>query len=215
MANFQTHISGGILAGAATAVYASTQVGVNNPKIILLIAATGALGSLLPDIDSDSGTPVRFLFIGLAGVVAAIVFLDGLTYGPPDWWRLGMLPLLAYGGVHFVVADLFKKFTHHRGIFHSLPALLIATFGTFLLTWRYSLGMEERMLIAAAMGLGFLSHLVLDEIFAATNLSGKRIKVNHMFGTALKFRSRSDIATAVAYVVVAVFAYMSIMKIVQ
>lgn len=212
MANFQMHITAGIFAGIAAAGFASQQAGISDSQMLLLVSAIAAVGSLLPDIDSDSGTPLRILFGGLGVIAGGVALLGGLKSPESGVWELAVIPTLVYLAVHFVVAEIFKRFTKHRGIFHSFPALCIAAFSTFLLASTFDTSQYERMLLAGSMGLGYLSHLVLDEIFAATNLNGRRLKVNHMFGTALKFRSNSKLATSAAYVAAVILGYMSFLR---
>jgi hypothetical protein len=82
------------------------------------------LGGLMPDLDSDSGVPVRELFGVLAAVVPALMY-EALV-------REHHLPLeqalVVLAGVYllirYVLSGAFKRWTVHRGMFHSVPALL-------------------------------------------------------------------------------------------
>jgi membrane-bound metal-dependent hydrolase YbcI (DUF457 family) len=89
-----------------------------------------------------------------------------------------------YLAIRFGLSWLLKNYSHHRGMFHSLPAAAIAGQTTFL-----AFAAEEplrRYFVASAVVLGFLTHLVLDEIWSVKlGMFGPKFKKS--FGTALKF----------------------------
>lgn len=167
-----------------------------------LAAGLCTLGGLLPDIDSDSGVPVRELF-GAASTVVPILLYRRLR-------ALGLTVeqlLVILGGVYlfirYVLSHIFKRFTVHRGMFHSIPGLLIAVLSAYLLY--HSDDLTLRGYVAGAVGLGFLSHLVLDEIYSV-DFNGLRIRLNKYAGSALKFVSPSWTATAATYLILAALA---------
>ena len=83
----------------------------------------------------------------------------------------GVYLLIRYG-----ISELFKRYTVHRGMFHSIPAMLIAGLAVFLMTRTANKEPElllERLYLAGAVMLGFLSHLVLDEIYAVDFMGAK------------------------------------------
>ena len=84
------------------------------------------LGGMLPDLDSDSGRPVRELSI-LAGFIFPILLIPRLR-------RLGMSieqGFVIIIAVHFLIryglSALIRRTSVHRGMFHSLPGLAIAS----------------------------------------------------------------------------------------
>ena len=86
--------------------------------------------------------------------------------------------------LRFGLGPLLKKFTVHRGMFHSIPALIIAAMIAFLIC---DTGMTTvRFFKAGGVALGFFSHLLLDEIWSV-NLRGNGPMVKKSFGTAIKF----------------------------
>jgi membrane-bound metal-dependent hydrolase YbcI (DUF457 family) len=89
-----------------------------------------------------------------------------------------------YLAIRFGLTWLLKSYAHHRGMFHSLPAAAIAGQTAFL-----AFAAEEplrRYFVASAVVLGFLTHLVLDEIWSVKlGMFGPKFKKS--FGTALKF----------------------------
>jgi hypothetical protein len=168
----------------------------------LLAAGLTTLGGLLPDLDSDSGVPVRELFGAAAAVVPILLYhrlrAFGLTVEQTLVLLAGVYVLIRYG-----VSRLFKRFTVHRGMFHSVPALLVAGLGAYLLYHNPDFAL--RCYVAGAVMLGFLSHLVLDEIYSV-DFMGARLRLNKYAGSALKFASRSAAATAGTYLLLAALA---------
>lgn len=159
-------------------------------------AGVTAVGGLLPDLDSDSGVPVREMF----GLAAAIVPL--LAY---QRIRLGFTPdqtAVVLGGIYifirYFLSRIFKKYTVHRGMFHSIPAMLIA--GLALFQIYHNSDEQIRYYVAGGVMIGFFSHLVLDEIYSV-DFTGARLKLNKFAGSAIKFWSPSWPATAVCYAI--------------
>ncbi len=195
MANFRGHITTsallGVAYGAAGVWYAQLDWG-----SVLLAGGLTALGGMLPDLDSDSGVPVREM-AGLAGAAAPFVLLRRVRHlGLTAEQEVVMLACV-YLLVRYGVAELFKRCTVHRGMFHSLPAMLIAGLLVFLLF--QDQGGMLRLYIAGGVMLGFLSHLVLDEL-CAVDLMGLRPRLNRYAGSALKLASASWPATLLTYV---------------
>lgn len=184
MANFQTHITTSSVLGVAYGV-----VGVVLGVPITSAVIGGGLCSLagmLPDLDSGSGIPVRET-TNLAAAIAPILLLDRFTT-----MGLGHEEMVvAAGGVYllirFVVARAFKNYTVHRGMWHSVPAAFIAAAIGFMLCSCNSNYLQWYK--AIAVFLGFMSHLVLDELNSLEVRRG-RLRIKKSFGTAIKFWSR-------------------------
>jgi len=165
-----------------------------------------ALSGLLPDLDSDSGMPVRTLF-NMAGVIIPILMLRRLLcMGIPAGQVVATL-IGAYLLIRYVVAGIFKKVTVHRGMFHSVPAMLIAGLGVFLMY--HAPQIIDRYYIACGTMLGFFSHLLLDEL-CSVNIDGAKVRLNHFAGTALKLTSPSLAATLLTYCLLAGLAYLAV-----
>lgn len=154
-----------------------------------------AIGGLLPDLDSDSGVPVRELF-GLAATASPVLALGRLQESGFTAEQIMVLLAGMYLFVRYGVSSIFKQRTVHRGMFHSIPALLIAGFGVFLIYNNPDL--RTRLFIAGGMMIGFLSHLVLDEI-CAVDFNGFILRGNKYAGSALKCFSESWLANAITY----------------
>lgn len=110
--------------------------------------------------------------------------------------------------IRFGLRKLFRKFTVHRGMFHSVPVMFI--FGLVVyLTGAQNQTVEaegvnqdmrhfHRAVLGVAAGIGVLTHLVLDEIWAV-NWEGLSIQLNNFAGSAVKFWSSSLVATILTY----------------
>jgi hypothetical protein len=205
MASYRGHLTFstglGITYGAAAVWYCGFDI-----WSAALGAVLTAVSGLLPDLDSDSGVPVRWLF-GLAGIAVPLLLLRKLIY--LDWPPGQMVLFLGglYVLIHYVLAGLFKRVTVHRGMFHSIPAMLIAGAVVFLLY--HDPRLVVRYYLAAGTMLGFLSHLVLDEL-CSVNLVGVKLHLNKFAGSALKLKSPSLSATLTTYVLLGCLAYQAL-----
>jgi membrane-bound metal-dependent hydrolase YbcI (DUF457 family) len=110
-----------------------------------------------------------------------------------------------YLAIRFGVAWLFRRLTVHRGMFHSLPAALIAAELVFLAD--NGPDTPGRMTLAVGVFLGFLSHLVLDELYSV-DTRGLKVRLNKAAGSALKLASRSASATLVTWSLLAGLTYL-------
>jgi membrane-bound metal-dependent hydrolase YbcI (DUF457 family) len=151
---------------------------------------------MLPDIDSDSGIPLRETMSFAAAVIPTLLldrFMDlGLSYE-----QVVMATGATYLFVRFAVTRLIARYTVHRGMFHSIPALLIFTGLAFLICGPAS-NLQLRYFKSGGVFLGVLSHLLLDEIFAVEWIGG-RWRFKKSFGTALKLWGKSAWANLSAY----------------
>jgi hypothetical protein len=142
---------------------------------------------MLPDIDSDTGVPLRETMAFSAAIVPmmlvsrlqALCAANGLGHDAVVLAAVAMYLLVRFG-----VTNMIRKFTVHRGMFHSIPAMLIFVGLAFLVSGGASL--EARYYKAGGVMGGFMSHLVLDEIYAI-DFAGGRWRLKKSFGTAIKF----------------------------
>jgi hypothetical protein len=89
-------------------------------------------------------------------------------------------------------------------LFHSIPALAIVGLGMFLIY--PSDNVRLRLFLSGAVVIGFLSHLILDEIYSV-DFMGARLRLNKYAGSALKLVSKSWTATLTTYLVLALLAW--------
>lgn len=199
MANFRTHISFGLAAGILGVIVIFGAAISHAPGFLIAVFVAVTLGSVLPDIDSDSGIPFSVAFGTLTVVASALTFssvhkASGGSLIQDTVWAavVGLF-------VWFVVGTVFKRITHHRGMAHSIPAAVLAGLCTFFLASRYAFTDAESFILASGMVGGFLIHLILDEIYAAVNFHGTTHMPNKAFGTALKFLSHSKFVNLTIY----------------
>jgi membrane-bound metal-dependent hydrolase YbcI (DUF457 family) len=207
LANFKMHLAGAIVAGGASAGLALSLFGAEAAPTAGLSLIAGVLGGLLPDIDHDHAVPVRELFSLLAAVIPAAIMPLLLKQGIRAEWVI-LSYVIAYVLIRFVVSEFFKKLTVHRGIFHSIPFLLCAGEATALAL--YSLPVFTRLFVGAAVSLGALMHLLLDEIYAV-DFTGRHLKKS--FGTAIKLWAPSKVASVICYlslIVLTIFLWREI-----
>src|SRR5262249_51701010 len=175
---------------------------------VFLGAGLTALGGLLPDLDSDSSVPVRELF-GLAAMAAPFLLFERFKQSGMTTEQTLVILGAVYLFIRYVLSGLFKSLTVHRGMFHSIPAMLIAGLLVFLLYHSSdSPGTRIRLYLAGGVMIGFLSHLVLDEIYAV-DFMGIKIKRNKFAGSAVKLWSPSWPATLTTYLLLGVLGYLA------
>lgn len=203
MAGFRTHVSVAATLGVGYGFLLHKGIGCHWESGVLCATLT-AVGGMLPDLDSDTGRPVREIF-SLAAAVLPLVMMSRLhQMGLSSEGILACL-VLSYLFVRYGLAWFFGQLTVHRGMFHSIPAMLIAGLAVYLgyHTGNYHLRME----LAGGVMLGFLSHLLLDEIYSV-DFNGVRLKLKKSSGSALKLFSDSVPATVVCYTILGALLYV-------
>ena len=205
MASFRGHVAfasvlGGVYGGVGSVVFGFDW----GP--VFLGAGLTTIGGLMPDLDSDSGVPVRELF-SLAAVMTPLLLVRRLHHAGLTAEQILALMAAVYVLVRYGGAALFKRFTVHRGMFHSLPAMAVA--GLLIYLGDHRADPRVRLFLAGGVMLGYFSHLLLDEIYSVDLLGRKMIRLNKYAGTAVKFYSPSWIATLTCYSLLATLAYVA------
>jgi membrane-bound metal-dependent hydrolase YbcI (DUF457 family) len=204
MAGFRTHIT---FSGALGAVYGAAAVQpLGFPTDAALLAAgLTTVGGMLPDLDSDSGVPVREM-TGLAAAILPLLLVPRLMHAGMSKEAILATLLFSYIFIRYIAAGVFKRLTVHRGMFHSLPAMLIA--GLVVYLEYHSDSRALRVLLAGGVMVGFFSHLLLDEIYSV-DLQGVKVKLKSSAGTAVKLASPSWPATAACYGMLGALGYLA------
>src|SRR5438132_1688546 len=130
MAGFRTHITVSSALGIAYGGAAVQPLGFSTEAGILAAGVT-AVGGMLPDLDSDSGIPVREMF-GLAAAVVPLMLVPRLMHNGASKETILAMLLFGYIFIRYFVANVFKRFTVHRGMYHSIPAMLVAGLCVYL-----------------------------------------------------------------------------------
>lgn len=199
MASFRSHISLGIASGILGAIGLTTLAFSDALGFIAIVFVVAVLGSIMPDMDSDSGVPFHVTFGSFSLVAAALVGISLLHETPFVWERTLMWTVGTFGFVYLFVGYFFKRFTRHRGMAHSLPAAILAGLVTFFLAVHWTFSDMEAFILALAMMVGYVGHLILDEIYAAVNFHGTPFIPNKALGSALKFFSDDTLINLAVY----------------
>ncbi len=199
MANFNTHLSVAIAASASVALVA-VNINIMTITDAPWMIVFGAIGGMLPDIDSGNSTPIKLFFTTLA-LIALLTVVNVFKNGYQPYIVL-LMAGAAYIVVRYALLSLFDRFTSHRGIFHSILTatffcLLMVCIGCYLLHW----DILHSWLSGFFIGFGFIVHLLLDELYSV-DLSNKRMKKS--FGTALKLYSYNNKITSALMLAVTV-----------
>ena len=157
----------------------------------------GSIAGLLPDLDSDTGKPLTFLFQFMAILLPSIFFFKAARFGGNSPEFLICYFTLSYLFIYYLLGSLIKKMTIHRGMMHSLPfALLCGGLGYLLFI---SSGQKMAFISGIALFSGCLIHLVLDELNSFTLKYGFIPVLKKSSGTALKLKSKSFADTIFVY----------------
>ncbi len=202
MADFKTHLS---VAGTLSGVLAvgCLQTGLAEPKDALLFFTLGAVGGILPDIDSDHSIPVNILFSCLATLAAFFSVFSKI--GAYSIVESIILWVAVFVIVRYPVFELFKRSTVHRGVFHSLLAAVFFCFlSATLLHDVFALPSALAWLSSCFIVFGYLIHLLLDELYSV-DMMGIRLKKS--FGTALKPISFTYLKASIALIIATLALY--------
>ena len=207
MAGFKGHLAFGMVTGlvwCAIIVYLALLQPIFLPFIFLITV----FASFLPDLDSDGGTPLRMLLTTLSVVSGGYVGYFSLQNSLDN----GIITALLYGGgyalfVYYIIGGIFKKITVHRGMFHSIPAAVLSSLITLSILNIYIESVDLKLLFSLSVGIGYLCHLVLDELNSVVNLGGMPFVPNKSLGTALKFVSKNKLLNVILYSLITILIY--------
>lgn len=208
---FREHVAVGAILSMVVVVAVYFYALLTDPLLLMFLFAVTVVGSFLPDVDSDSGIPFYLVFgtMTLAATGVVLLYTLNSTYAA-DWRYLTGIPAAALFVFWFIVGGVVKKCTHHRGIFHSIPALAISGVGSFLVARYYGLDEQVAWIFGGAMAVGYLCHLLLDELHAGITLDGIPFNPKSSFGSALKLFSNSSFVNTATYVLLAALVYTAL-----
>lgn len=193
IANFKTHVTGSIISGAMFTTFALPNSELNI-KVFGIAVLLSFIGGILPDIDSSTSKSQKIVSASISCIFSLVYII--LTHDITFRNLLDTLGMFTF--INLLLRWVIFKFTIHRGIFHSIPVMFI---WSLTLSWfSYSLlniDAYHSVVYGGILGIGFLSHLLLDELFSV-NLAGLKIKKS--FGSALKLFSRNLTASILAYI---------------
>ena len=209
MANFKTHITTSTVLGVgygAAGVWLLREPSGEVPiATCLLGAGLCSISGILPDLDSDSSIPLRET-VAFSAAVVPMLMIHRFAHLGLDHEQMVLVGVALYLAIRFGFFALLRRYTVHRGMFHSIPAALIAAELGFLLCSCET--MAPRYYKAGAVLFGYMIHLTLDELYAIEWRRG-RWRLKKSFGTALKFWGTSSFANASTYAKLAVLALIA------
>lgn len=187
MAGFQTHLGVSTMLGIGYAAAGHMQYQLPLPAC-LLAGGLCSLAGVVPDLDSDTSVPVRET-MALAAAVTPLLLLDHFRHLGLSRDSIVLASGLTYIIVRFGIGELLKRYTVHRGMWHSLPAVAIAGLLVFLaFSWQE---MALRLYKTGAVVIGYTSHLLLDELYSFQLLGRRGPRLKRSFGSALKLWGHS------------------------
>jgi membrane-bound metal-dependent hydrolase YbcI (DUF457 family) len=204
MGNFIHHLTGSVIAGIACGG-GSAYLFHTTPIDSLACATLCGIGGLMPDVDSPMSKPTEYV-VSISGALAPVFVLQALSVNALTASQILLLSFGAYLGARFLIKQIIKRFTVHRGIIHSIPAAIIWG-GLVFLAFRHSPNLVQNLAAASAV-LGFITHLLIDEMFSLVDISGGKFTPKASSGTALKFFASSIWVTVATYICVAFVLYL-------
>lgn len=199
------HITVSSLLGVGYGTLGALSSGFTGVEGALAGCLTGVAG-MLPDLDSESGRPVREVF-GVTAAIVPMVMIRRLEEWGGNSEGAMLLAVLIYVSIRYGAGLILGMMAVHRGMFHSIPTLLIFAELTFL--GFKSDSNAVKLLMAAGVGLGFGSHLVLDEIYSVT-WTGVRIKLKSSAGSAMKMVGKDWAANIFTYSLLFTLSYATL-----
>ena len=205
MANFKVHLMGGIAAGAGASAIGHYMAGLT----ILQAGAVfvvGSVGGLLPDLDSDTGKPLVFLFHLISVLIPSLLFVKAVQIGGDSPEFLICYFTASYLFINYVVCAIVKRVTVHRGMMHSIPFVFVCA-GVVYILFKPS-GSQVAVIAGLAVFLGCLVHLVLDEITSFKLKFGIIPIPKRSSGSAFKLKSDSLFATLFIYIILVIIGIL-------
>lgn len=163
----------------------------------LIYIILAVIGGMLPDVDAENSKSKRIIFtilaISFSFVCAKLIPQHDISYRVFEF-------CVAYVLVRYVANYFMSAHSMHRGIFHSIPVMLVWAFCIAkLFKISFHISDVQAWRVSFMVLAGFLSHLILDEI-CSVNLSN--LKIKRSFGTAFKLASDDKVVTVFAYLLV-------------
>ena len=194
MADFKTHITTSSAIGVVYGLAGHLHWGLP-PSTCIVSAGLCGLAGMLPDMDSDTGHAQREIMTYAATATPLLMISRFDTLGL-DHEEIVLAAASIYVLIRFGLGELLRRYVRHRGMFHSIPAAIIAGLVASMVCSCDVLSF--RAFIVGAVVLGFMVHLVLDELWAIEWYRGG-LRFKNSFGTALKIFSPRWFPNLVTY----------------
>jgi membrane-bound metal-dependent hydrolase YbcI (DUF457 family) len=190
MAGYKAHMAFGMVTAAGW-TFIVIMLSLVSVWFLPIIFVATVVGAFLPDLDSDTSAPLKILLVIFSVLGSAVAGWIVFNQEDSSWLRLGGISAFSGLFIYYGIGGIFKKLTHHRGIFHSIPAVLLSALLTLTLLNQIELDVNIKIIISLGVGFGYLCHLILDELNSAVNLGGIPFIPNKSIGTAVKIYSKN------------------------
>ena len=214
MAGYKAHLAMGMGVGLGGGLWLILSFSLSLFYLPVILLAT-VIGSLMPDLDSESGRPVRLLFVALGFVFSFFIGYYLLFIVEAEILQVALAVIAVFIIINFGFRHLFMKYTHHRGIFHSLVAVLTIVLSFNCTFLSLEIPLFESIIMSSALGVGYLSHLILDEMNSFINLSGIPFVPKKSLGTALKISTKSLPMNTLIILLLTILIYVNVKLIIQ
>lgn len=205
MASFREHITFSAALGVGYGCLAHFYAGYT-PQQGALAGCLAGIGGMLPDLDLPTGRPGREIF-SLTAAVAPLILVGRVlrvTQLPKDTETTMLCVVAMYLVIRYGLAEVVKRLSTHRGMFHSVPSMVIA--GQLVYLGYPSNFISVKLLMGLGVALGFLSHLLLDEIWSFT-WKGGLPSLKKSSGTAIKMFGEQFLPNAVTFALLATTSF--------
>jgi hypothetical protein len=236
MANFDEHLFWGFCGGTIFAVAGLQTQYIKRPEDLAIVILS-ILGASIPDIDHNKikkkdpqnpentieleSKPFRHFTIFISFVLSILGFQYFGKYLNDDVMTVPGMSIFLFAILifftHTLVRFVIKQITIHRGIMHSIPFAILCGELTYLIftnvdiySFFTSVSPSKHLpfFFGAAVFVGFLTHLIADEIHSLKwDKERKKMSKTSYFGTALTMYSRKNStvrANLALYVMVAI-----------
>ena len=147
MAGYKAHMAFGMVTAAGWTFIVITVSLVSVWFLPLIFVAT-VVGAFLPDLDSDTSAPLKILLIIFSVLGSAVAGWIVFNQEDSSWLRLGGMSAFSGLFIYYGIGGIFKKLTNHRGIFHSIPAVLLSALLTLTLLNQIDLDVNIKIIIS-------------------------------------------------------------------
>jgi membrane-bound metal-dependent hydrolase YbcI (DUF457 family) len=196
MAEFKTHLTGGIVTGVGASLIGLISFDLNIIQVFSVLVM-GCLGGILPDLDSDSGKPLTLLFGTISVLLPALLLNKAVNSTSISPEFLVSYFVCCYFVINSLICELIKKITVHRGIMHSIPFAVLSGEISYLLF--ASSGDNIATIIGLSVFAGCLVHLIIDELNSVSLKFGFIPMLKKSSGTAFKIKSSSGWVNLLVY----------------
>ncbi len=198
MASFQQHLNLSVITSGVIIVPLHN-AGFLTPNEAVIALIFGVIGGVLPDLDLEYSKPSQRLF-QILSIFSPMLIIIYFFKEIPVLYNIIIWFLLSFF-FYFILRKTLGQLTVHRGIFHTIPmGILFAQITIFISKNILHQSDLFSNILAFFIFFGFMTHLILDEIFSI-NIYG--IKMKKSFGTAFKLYAKNNIiGTIILYILI-------------